>query len=103
MKFIIPLILFFFQFNVAEDVNNCEAIIAHFVAHINEPIAALAFDPSGMLLITVGAQGHTFHVFRILNHPCGAAQAAAHHLYVLYRGDTVAKVKLKRSYQRICM
>ncbi|XP_072042853.1 BCAS3 microtubule associated cell migration factor-like [Amphiura filiformis] len=80
------------EFNVAEDVS-CDAIVAHFVAHINEPIAALAFDPSGMLLTTVGAQGHTFHVFRILNHPCGSSQAAAHHLYVLYRGDTVAKVQ----------
>ena len=71
---------------------NGDGIIAHFLAHINEPIAALAFDPSGMLLITVGALGHTFHVFRILSHPCGASQAAAHHLYVLYRGDTGAKV-----------
>ncbi|KDR16621.1 Breast carcinoma-amplified sequence 3-like protein [Zootermopsis nevadensis] len=67
-------------------------IIAHFMAH-SEPIVALAFDPSGMLLLTADKRGHDFHVFRIHPHPGGSSLAAVHHLYILHRGDTTAKVQ----------
>jgi breast carcinoma-amplified sequence 3 len=72
--------------------NGNEAIIAHFIAH-TDPIVALSFDFSGMLLLTADKRGHNFHVFRIHPHPSGAALAAVHHLYVLHRGDTTAKVQ----------
>nr|CAD7394165.1 unnamed protein product [Timema cristinae] len=67
-------------------------VIAHFVAH-SEPILALAFDPSGMLLLTADKRGHDFHLFRIQPHPGGPSLAAVHHLYTLHRGDTTAKVQ----------
>lgn len=66
--------------------------MAHFVAH-SDAIVALEFDPSGMLLLTADRRGHDFHVFRIHPHPGGASHAAVHHLYVLHRGDTTAKVQ----------
>lgn len=72
--------------------GSCSSdIIAHFMAH-SEPIVALAFDPSGMLLLTADKRGHDFHVFRIHPHPGGSSLAAVHHLYILHRGDTTAKV-----------
>lgn len=72
--------------------EDSDDIIAHFIAH-TEPIVALSFDPSGMLLLTADKRGHDFHVFRILPHPCNANSAAVHHLYILHRGDTTAKVQ----------
>jgi hypothetical protein len=71
--------------------SSSDNIIAHFMAH-SEPIVALAFDPSGMLLLTADKRGHDFHVFRIHPHPGGSSLAAVHHLYILHRGDTTAKV-----------
>jgi hypothetical protein len=71
--------------------SSSDNIIAHFMAH-NEAIVALAFDPSGMLLLTADKCGHDFHVFRIHPHPGGPMLAAIHHLYILHRGDTTAKV-----------
>jgi len=71
--------------------SSSDNIIAHFMAH-SEPIVALSFDPSGMLLLTADKRGHDFHVFRIHPHPGGSSLAAVHHLYVLHRGDTTAKV-----------
>jgi hypothetical protein len=71
--------------------SSSDNIIAHFMAH-SEPIVALAFDPSGMLLLTADKRGHDFHVFRIHPHPGGPSLAAVHHLYILHRGDTTAKV-----------
>lgn len=71
--------------------SSSDNIIAHFMAH-SEPIVALAFDPSGMLLLTADKRGHDFHVFRIHPHPGGPLLAAIHHLYILHRGDTTAKV-----------
>ena len=73
--------------------SSCSSdnIIAHFMAH-SEPILAVSFDPSGMLLLTADKRGHDFHVFRIHPHPGGSSLAAVHHLYVLHRGDTTAKV-----------
>uniref|UniRef100_U5ES95 Putative breast carcinoma amplified sequence n=1 Tax=Corethrella appendiculata TaxID=1370023 RepID=U5ES95_9DIPT len=69
-----------------------DPIIAHFVAH-SDAIVALSFDASGMLLITADRRGHDFHVFRIHPHPSGPSLAAVHHLYILHRGDTSAKVQ----------
>ncbi|XP_058444676.1 uncharacterized protein LOC131426178 isoform X2 [Malaya genurostris] len=69
-----------------------DPIIAHFVAH-SEAIVAMQFDASGMLLLTADKRGHDFHVFRIHPHPSGPSLAAVHHLYILHRGDTTAKVQ----------
>lgn len=73
-------------------VNGNDPIIAHFLAH-TEAVIAMSFDPSGMILITADRRGHDFNVFRIQSHPCGSVLAAVHHLYVLHRGDTTAKVQ----------
>lgn len=69
-----------------------DPMVAHFVAH-SEAIVALQFDASGMILITADKRGHDFHVFRIHPHPSGPSLAAVHHLYILHRGDTTAKVQ----------
>lgn len=73
-------------------VNGSDPIIAHFLAH-TEAVTSLCFDPSGMLLLTADRRGHDFNVFRIQPHPSGSVLAAVHHLYVLHRGDTSAKVQ----------
>lgn len=73
-------------------ITGNDPIVAHFLAH-SEAIVALQFDPSGMLLLTADKRGHDFNVFRIQPHPCGSTLAAVHHLYVLHRGDTSAKVQ----------
>lgn len=73
-------------------VNGSDPIVAHFLAH-TEAVTAMAFDPSGMLLLTADRRGHDFNVFRIQPHPSGSVLAAVHHLYVLHRGDTSAKVQ----------
>ncbi|XP_026283554.1 uncharacterized protein LOC113209984 isoform X2 [Frankliniella occidentalis] len=85
------------RFNSADDVHSgnsisAEGVIAHFIAH-NEAIVALEFDPSGTLLLTADKRGHDFHVFRLQPHPGGSSLSAVHHLYVLHRGDTTAKVQ----------
>lgn len=67
-------------------------VLAHFNAHC-EPIVALSFDPSGMLLLTADKRGHRFHVFRINTHPCGPTFAYIQHLYILHRGDTTARIQ----------
>ncbi|KAF5287899.1 hypothetical protein FQA39_LY04073 [Lamprigera yunnana] len=69
-----------------------ESVVAHFAAH-SEAIVCLAFDPSGLLLLTADKRGHDFHLFRIHSHPGGPALAAVHHLYILHRGDTTARVQ----------
>lgn len=73
-------------------VNGNDPIVAHFLAH-SEAVVALAFDPSGMILLSADRRGHDFNVFRIQPHPCGSTLAAVHHLYVLHRGDTTSKVQ----------
>lgn len=78
--------------NPEENLIPPDAVIAHFIAH-TEAIVGLSFDPSGMLLLTSDKRGHDFHVFRIQSHPGGPALAAVHHLYILHRGDTSAKVQ----------
>ncbi|XP_014224043.1 breast carcinoma-amplified sequence 3 homolog [Trichogramma pretiosum] len=67
-------------------------IIAHFTAH-SDAIVAMTFDQTGALLMTADKRGHDFHVFRVQPHPGGPSLAAVHHLYVLHRGDTTAKVQ----------
>lgn len=73
-------------------ITGNDPIVAHFVAHA-EAVTAMSFDPSGMLLLTADRRGHDFNVYRIQPHPSGSVLAAAHHLYVLHRGDTSAKVQ----------
>jgi len=68
-------------------------VIAHFMAHRNNPVTAMSFDSSGMLLVTADKQGHDFNVFRIHPHPLSSSLGTVQHLYVLHRGDTVAKVQ----------
>lgn len=80
------------EFNVTE-ASAGEGVIAHFQAHLGESISALTFDPSGSLLFTAGSQGHCFHIFSIVSHPSSPSSGAVHHLYILYRGDTQAKVQ----------
>ncbi|CAH1958847.1 unnamed protein product [Acanthoscelides obtectus] len=79
---------------VPQDKSNLAAdpIIAHFTA-TTEAIVYLKFDSSGMLLFAADKRGHDFHVFRIQSHPAGPILAAVHHLYVLHRGDTSARVQ----------
>ncbi|KAK5643923.1 hypothetical protein RI129_007768 [Pyrocoelia pectoralis] len=69
-----------------------DGVIAHFAAH-TEAIVCLAFDPSGLLLLTADKRGHDFHLFRVHPHPGGPGLAAIHHLYILHRGDTTARVQ----------
>lgn len=78
-----------------------DSVVAHFVAH-SEPIVAIKFDASGMLLVTADKRGHDFHVFRIHPHPSGPNLASVHHLYVLHRGDTTAKVQVCKSLGFYC-
>ncbi|XP_016103197.1 breast carcinoma-amplified sequence 3-like [Sinocyclocheilus grahami] len=79
------------QVLVSED-SDGEGVIAHFPAH-DKPISCMAFNPSGMLLVTTDTLGHDFHVFQILTHPWASSQSAVHHLYTLHRGETEAKVQ----------
>ncbi|XP_044579572.1 uncharacterized protein LOC123261814 isoform X1 [Cotesia glomerata] len=69
-----------------------ETVVAHFTAH-SDAIVAMTFDLTGAILMTADRRGHDFHVFRIQPHPGGPTLAAVHHLYVLHRGDTTAKVQ----------
>lgn len=77
---------------IDEDMDG-EGIVAHFPAHTNEAIQAMAFDPSGMLLLTACTLGNNFHIFGIFSHPTSPSLGAVHHLYTLHRGDTTAKVQ----------
>ncbi|XP_066551255.1 BCAS3 microtubule associated cell migration factor isoform X2 [Amia ocellicauda] len=79
------------QVVVSED-SDGEGVVAHFPAH-DKPIACMAFNPSGMLLVTADTLGHDFHVFQVLTHPWSSSQSAVHHLYTLHRGETEAKVQ----------
>ncbi|XP_076801852.1 BCAS3 microtubule associated cell migration factor-like isoform X2 [Clavelina lepadiformis] len=68
-------------------------IIAHFVAHVGQSVAFMEWGPSGKLLATADVLGHAFHVFSILPHPGGSPFGAVHHLYTLWRGETLAQVQ----------
>ncbi|XP_056641626.1 breast carcinoma-amplified sequence 3 homolog [Diorhabda sublineata] len=69
-----------------------DPVVAHFAAH-TEAVVALQFDPSGMLLLTADKRGHDFHLFRIHPHPGSSVLGSVHHLYILHRGDTSARVQ----------
>lgn len=80
------------QVMVQEDSDGV-GLVAHFIAHANgHPISTLAFDPSGILLLTADSLGHSFNVFKVMSHPLSCALGTVHHLYTLHRGDTTAKV-----------
>ncbi|XP_074079646.1 BCAS3 microtubule associated cell migration factor isoform X2 [Macrotis lagotis] len=79
------------QVLVSED-SDGNGIVAHFPAH-EKPVCCMAFNTSGMLLVTTDTLGHDFHVFQILTHPWSSSQSAVHHLYTLHRGETEAKVQ----------
>ncbi|XP_063060938.1 breast carcinoma-amplified sequence 3 isoform X2 [Engraulis encrasicolus] len=77
---------------LVSDDSDGEGVVAHFPAH-DKPISCMAFNPSGMLLVTTDSLGHDFHVFQVLTHPWASSQSAVHHLYTLHRGETEAKVQ----------
>lgn len=80
------------QVMVQED-SDGTGLVAHFPAHVSEPIVEMAFDPNGMMLLTADRLGHSFNLFRIMAHPWNCSLGAVHHLYTLQRGDTTAKVQ----------
>jgi WD40 repeat protein len=73
-----------------------KTIVAQFRAH-SSPLSALAFDPSGTLLVTASVYGHNLNVFRLTPPSTAGANTAGLdvntsyvHLYKLYRGVTNA-------------
>ncbi|KAI8334816.1 hypothetical protein BC941DRAFT_432220 [Chlamydoabsidia padenii] len=64
--------------------------VAHFKPHMH-PLAILAFNPAGNLLMSVSKQGHTFHVFSLYSPDKNLGNAG--HLYNLSRGYTDAQVE----------
>ncbi|KAH7960785.1 hypothetical protein HPB49_023385 [Dermacentor silvarum] len=80
------------SFSTEEDTDT-EGLVAHFQAHYGEPLSALHFDPSGVLLFTADRLGHNFHLFHLMPHPGGPTFGSVQHLYTLHRGDTTAKIQ----------
>jgi WD40 repeat protein len=83
-----------FQVIVQDFVSK--TIVAQFRAH-SSPLSALAFDPSGTILVTASVYGHNLNVFRLTPPSTTGANTAAldastsfAHLYKLYRGVTNA-------------
>ena len=83
------------------DVMRRHTAVAHFRAHTS-PLALLAWDPSGLLLVTASVYGHSVNVFQICP-PAAAASSGggggggggpggAMHLYKLSRGITPALI-----------
>ncbi|GBG70173.1 hypothetical protein CBR_g6304 [Chara braunii] len=79
------------------------SVVAQFRAHDSE-LSALAFDPSGTLLVTASVCGKNLNVFRLTPLPTAAGNGAngsvggdaslAHvHLYKLHRGVTKAGIQ----------
>ncbi|KAL4566836.1 hypothetical protein LXL04_030961 [Taraxacum kok-saghyz] len=70
-----------------------KSVIAQFKAH-DSPIASLAFDPSGTLLVTASVHGHNFNVFQIMPPLSSNSNGASYrHLYRLQRGFTNAVIQ----------
>lgn len=73
-----------------------KGVVAQFRAHTS-PLSALAFDPSGTLLVTASVYGHNLNVFR-LTPPSSTTGGSGTsdttmthvHLYKLSRGVTNA-------------
>lgn len=70
-----------------------DSLVAHFVAHLTDPVVSLTFDPTGTLLLTADSQGRSFNLFKIMAHPFSSSQATVYHLYILKRGDTAAQIQ----------
>jgi len=68
-----------------------QKVITHFQAH-SQPITALAFDPSGTMLITASVDGHNLNVFMIIPSN-GPPQNNFRHIYKLQRGLTNATIQ----------
>lgn len=70
-----------------------KSVICQFKAHKN-PISALSFDPSGMLLVSASTQGHNINVFKIMPRISNTSDAPPiecfMHLFRLHRGYTYA-------------
>ncbi|WZZ31893.1 hypothetical protein YC2023_015294 [Brassica napus] len=77
------------------DVIN-KSVICQFKAHKN-PISALSFDPSGMLLVSASTQGHNINVFKIMPRISNTSDAPPKecfmHLFRLHRGYTYAVIQ----------
>ncbi|KAI7885502.1 hypothetical protein K492DRAFT_234049 [Lichtheimia hyalospora FSU 10163] len=58
------------------------SIVAHFRPHTH-PVTILTFNPSGTLLLSASSQGHTFHVYSLMDNKV---------IYKLSRGITDAQV-----------
>eukprot|EP00873_Tetraselmis_striata_P007015 jgi/Tetstr1/427279/TSEL_001732.t1 len=71
--------------------------IAHFRAHTS-PLSLLAWDPSGMLLVTTSVYGHSVNVWHVCpprpgeQATSGGASSNVSHLYKLSRGLTPALI-----------
>ncbi|KAL0729005.1 hypothetical protein Bca4012_025098 [Brassica carinata] len=79
---------------VISDVIN-KSLICQFKAHKN-PVSALSFDPSGMLLVTASTQGHNTNVFKILPRTSNTSDPSKEsfmHLFSLRRGYTYAVIQ----------
>lgn len=70
-------------------------VMAHFLAYQEQDrrLVAMAFDPSGMLLLTACSEGRIFNLFKILPHPWHSSETCVQHLYKLRRGDTTGIVQ----------
>ncbi|CAG7892535.1 unnamed protein product [Brassica rapa] len=73
-----------------------KSVICQFKAHKN-PISALSFDPSGMLLVSASTQGHNINVFKIMPRISNTSDAPPiecfMHLFRLHRGYTYAVIQ----------
>ncbi|CAN6841982.1 unnamed protein product [Brassica oleracea] len=80
---------------IISDVIN-KSVICQFKAHKN-PISALSFDPSGMLLVSASTQGHNINVFKIMPRISNTSDAPPKecfmHLFRLHRGYTYAVIQ----------
>ena len=68
-------------------------IVAHFLAHQDQPISALEFNNNGRLLVSADSLGQYFNVFQLNANAYKSTRTVVKHLYSLYRGDTTAKVR----------
>lgn len=68
--------------NKASSSSHQGSMVAHFRPHTH-PITNLTFDPSGTLLLSASSQGHTFHVYSLMENKV---------IYKLSRGITDAQV-----------
>ncbi|GAV02961.1 hypothetical protein RvY_13460-2 [Ramazzottius varieornatus] len=81
------------EFSLEKASVSRSAIIAHFVAHSSSPVAVLAFNHDGTVLLSGSQSGQHFHIFLLRPHPAGSSLANVQHLYTLHRGDTNATVQ----------